>query len=98
MSFHEDLLETTQIEVMRRVLEPVDEDIPDPWVDFEVCVEGVVERTARTVKPMSRAERQVYFLNKARSGLEWCRRTNVRAEMTLRVVLWLERLERRRPS
>ena len=98
MSFQEDLLETTQIEVMRRVLEPVDDNIPDPEINFEACVEGVVERTARTVKRLSKSDRHAYFLNKARSGVEWCRRTNAPAEFTQRVALWLERLEGRRPS
>jgi hypothetical protein len=98
MSFQEDLFETIQIEVMRRVLEPVDDDIPDPEVDFDACVQGVVERTARTVKPLSKAERHVYFLSQARSGMEWCRRMKTPAEMTQRVGLWLERLERRWPS
>jgi hypothetical protein len=98
MTFEQDLIETTNIEVMRRVLEPVDDDIPDPGLNFEACIEAVVERTAQTVKPLSKAERHVYFLNKARSSMEWCRRTNAPSEVTQRVGLWLERLERRRPS
>ena len=98
MTFEQDLIETTNIEVMRRVLEPVKDDIPDPGLDLEACVEAVVERTARTVKPLSKAERHVYYLNKARGSVEWCRRTNAPPEITQRVVLSLERLERRRPS
>jgi hypothetical protein len=44
MSIRDDLIETANIEVMRRVLDPVDDDIPDPEVDFEACVEAVVKR------------------------------------------------------
>jgi hypothetical protein len=38
------------------------------------------------------------FPEQSRSGMEWCRRMNAPAELTQRVVLWLERLERRWPS
>src|SRR5437588_227514 len=44
MGLEDDLIEMAHIEVMRRVLEPVDDDIPDPEVDFEACVEAVVKR------------------------------------------------------
>jgi hypothetical protein len=52
MSLQDDLIEAANVEVMRRVLEPVDDDIPDPGIDFEACVKAVVKRTERTVKPM----------------------------------------------
>ena len=55
--------------MLRRVLEPVDDDIPNPGFDFEACIEAVVERTTRTVKPLSKAERHVYFLSPQRRGM-----------------------------
>ena len=94
MSLEDDLIEVVQIEVMRRVLEPVDDDIPDPEIDFDACVEAVAKRTKRMVKSLPPAKRRAYFLEKARSGIEWCRRNNTPAQMTDRIVQWLERLER----
>jgi hypothetical protein len=69
---------------MRWVLEPVDDGIPDPGIDFEACVKAILKRTEQTVKSLSQAERQAYFLEKARSGSEWCRRIKAPAEMTAR--------------
>jgi hypothetical protein len=99
MSPQDDLIEAANIEVMRRVLEPVDDDIPDPGIDFEACVKALVKRTERMLKSLSQAERRTYFLEKARSSsMEWCRRINAPAQLTESVEHWLERLERRRPS
>jgi hypothetical protein len=99
MSLQDDLIEAANIEVMRRVLEPVDDDdIPDPGIDFDACVKAIVERTERTVKPMSQAKRRAYFLDKARSSMEWCRRIKAPAQITERVEQWLDRLERQWPS
>ncbi len=56
MSLQDDLIETANIEVMRRVLEPVDDDIPDPGIDFEACVKAVVKRTERMVKSLPQAK------------------------------------------
>jgi len=83
---------------MRRVIEPVDDEIPDPGVNFEACVEAVVKRTRRAVLLMSHAKRHAYFLQKARSSLEWCRRTNAPVQITERVEQWLDRLQRQYPS
>jgi hypothetical protein len=80
------------------VIEPVDDDIPDPEVDFEACVKAVVNRMHGSVKSLSRADRHAYFLSKARNSAEWCRRTNAPAELTRRVEHWLDRLERKWPS
>ena len=98
MGLEDDLIEVAQIEVMRRVLEPVDDDIPDPGVDFDACVEAVVKRTKRAVLLLSHAKRHAYFLQKARSSMEWCRRTNAPAQITERVEQWLDRLQRQYPS
>jgi len=98
MSLEDNLIEMAHIEVMRRVLEPVDDDIPDPEVDFEACVEAVVKRTKRAVLLLSHAKRHAYFLRKARSSMEWCRRTNAPAQITERVEQWLDRLQRQYPS
>src|SRR5437899_12917471 len=98
MSLQDDLIETANIEVMRRVHEPVDDDIPDPGIDFDACVTEILKQTERTVRPLSHAKRHAYFLNKARSSMEWCRRTKAPAQITERVEQWLERLERRFPS
>jgi hypothetical protein len=98
MSLQDDLIEAANIDVMRRVLEPVDDDIPDPGIDFEACVKALMKRTERTVKPLSQAGRHAYFLNKARSSMEWCRRISAPAQITERVEQWLERLERQWPS
>jgi hypothetical protein len=98
MSLEDDLIEVANIEVMRRVLEPVDDDMPDPGGDFEACVKAILERTKRAVKPLSEVKRHAYFLEKARSSMEWCRRTKAPAEITGRVEQWLDRLERRWPS
>src|SRR5438067_1774637 len=98
MSLQDDLIEAANIDVMRRVLEPVDDDIPDPEIDFEACVKAFVHRTWRTVMPLSQAKRHAYFLNKAHSGMEWCRRIKAPAQMTERVEQWIERLERKWPS
>ena len=53
MSLQDDLIETANIEVMRRVLEPVDDDIPDPGIDFDACVTAILKQTERTVRPLS---------------------------------------------
>jgi len=98
MGLKDDLLEVVHIEVMRRVLEPVADDIPDPEIDFAACLEAVTKRTERMVKSLSKAERRAYFLEKARSGKEWCRAIKAPAEFSGRVEQWLERLERRGPS
>jgi hypothetical protein len=98
MSFQDDLIEAAKIDVMRRVLEPVDDDIPDPGIDFEACVTALVLRTKRTVKSLPPAKRRAYFLEKARSSMEWCRRTNAPAQITDSIEQWLERLQRRSPS
>ena len=98
MSLEDNLIEMAHIEVMRRVLEPVDDDIPDPGVDFDACVEAVVKRTKRAVLLLSHAKRHAYFLRKARSSMEWCRRTNAPAQITERVEQWLDRLQRQYPS
>jgi hypothetical protein len=62
MNLEDNLIEMAQIEVMRRVLEPVDDDIPDPEVDFDGCVEAVMKRTKRAVLMLSHAKRHAYFL------------------------------------
>ena len=98
MGLEDDLIEMAHIEVMRRVLEPVDDDIPDPGVDFDACVEAVVKRMKRAVLLLSHAKRHAYFLRKARSSMEWCRRTNAPAQITERVEQWLDRLQRQYPS
>src|ERR1051326_8450453 len=98
MGVQDDLIQVTNIEVMRRVLEPVDDDIPDPGIDFEACVAAVVKRTKRKVKSLSPAKRHAYFLEHARSSLEWCRRINAPAQFTEGVEQWLDRLQRRWPS
>jgi|SRR5579862_4351929 len=98
MGLEDDLIEVAHIEVMRRVLDPIEDDITDPGIDFEACVKAITERTKQTVKSLSQAERPAYFLEKARSGLEWCRRIKAPAQMTERVKQWLEGLERRYPS
>lgn len=82
MSLQDDLIEAANIEVMRRVLEPVDDDIPDPGIDFDACVKAIVERTERTVKAMSEAKRRAYSLDKARSSMEWCHRIKAPAQVT----------------
>ena len=98
MSLQDDLIKVTEIEVMRRVLEPVDDDIPDPEVNFDACVEGVVKRIRRKVKSLPPGRRHDYFLEHARSSLEWCRRAKLPAQFTEGVEQWLEQLQRRRPS
>jgi hypothetical protein len=98
MSLQDDLIEVTNIEVTRRVLEPVDDDIPDPGIDFEACVKAVLKRTKRMVKSLPPAKRHAYFLEHARSSLEWRRRINAPAQFTKGVEQWLERLQRRWPS
>jgi hypothetical protein len=98
MSLQDDVVEAVNIEVMRRILEPVDDDIPDPGFDFDACVKALVKRTERKVKPLSHAKRHAYFLNTARSSMEWCRRINAPAQITERVEQWLDRLERQYPS
>jgi len=75
-----------------------DDDIPNPEIDFEACVEAVTKRTERMVKSLSKAERRAYFLERACSGKEWCRRIKAPAQFSGRVEKWLERLERRWPS
>jgi hypothetical protein len=50
------------------------------------------------VKSLSQAQRRAYFLEKARSGIEWCRRIKAPAQTIKHVEQWLERLERRLPS
>ena len=98
MSLQDDLIEMAHIEVMRRVLEPIDDDIPDPEVNFEACVALIVQRTKRTVLLMSHAKRHAYFLQKARSSQEWCHRTKEPAPIAERVEQWLARLQSRYPS
>jgi hypothetical protein len=56
MSLEDDLVEAANVEVMRRVLEPVDDGIPDPGIDFDACVEAIVKRTKRKVMLMSHAK------------------------------------------
>jgi len=94
MTLKDNLFELAQIEVMRRVLEPVDDDIPDPEIDFDACVDAILKRTARRVMPLSHAKRLAFFLNKARSSLEWCQTTNAPPAITKRVEQWLDQLER----
>ena len=98
MSFQDNQIEVTNIEVLRRVLEPVDDDIPDPEIDFDACVDAVVKQTRRKVLPLSHAKRHAYFMNKARSSMEWCRRIKAPAEISQRVEQWLEGLQRQWPS
>jgi hypothetical protein len=37
MSLEDDLIEVTHIEVMRRTMEPLDDDISDPGIHFEAA-------------------------------------------------------------
>src|SRR5260370_42125453 len=97
MGLQDDLIEAANIEVMRRVPEPVDDEIPDPGIDFEACVEALLERTERLVKSLSQAGRRAFFLQKARRSMEWCRRVKAPAQMTERVEQRLGRLERQPP-
>jgi len=98
MSLEDNLIEMVHMEVMRRVLEPVDDDIPDPGFNFEGCVDAVLKRTRRAVLPLSHAKRHAYFLQKARSSMEWCRRTDAPAQITGRVEQWLNQLQRKYPA
>src|SRR5579884_3213407 len=98
MSLEDDVVKVTQIEVMRRVLEPGDDDLPDPEINFDACVEAVVKRIKRKLKSLPPARRHDYFLDHARSSLEWCRRAQLPANFTQGVEQWLEQLQRRRPS
>ena len=98
MSLQDDLIQVTNIEMVRRVLEPVDDDIADPGIDFDACAEAVMKRIKRRVKSLSPTKRHAYFLGHARSSLEWCRRINAPAQFTQDVEQRLERLQRRWPS
>jgi len=40
MSLKDDLAEAANIEVMRRVREPIDDDIPDPEINFRGVRQG----------------------------------------------------------
>jgi len=79
--------------MLSKVPEPIDDDLPDPEVDFEACVAAIMQRTKRTVLLLSHAKRHAYFLQKARSSQEWCCRTKAPAPITERIEQWLARLQ-----
>lgn len=93
-----DLVELTLFEAMRRVLEPVTDDLPDPTVTFEAFTTAMLERVERTVFSLPYRERPAYFLERARESLRWCGDNRAPEVMTERVRRWLARLQREQAS
>lgn len=94
MKLESDLIEATHADMMRRMLEPADDGIPDPGIDFSACLSALLERIEMAVYSLPRAERAAYFREKARGALEWCRKVRAPDVLTERVRAWAERLER----
>jgi hypothetical protein len=94
MSLKDDIIEAACCDVMRRVLEPVDDGTPDPQVNFDACVTALADRVSEEVLDMSRSERRRYFVAKARETLAWYNKIGIDGAnpAVSRVRAWLGRL------
>lgn len=98
MKLCSDAAELTYAEVMKRVFEPVDDDVPDPGDYFEACVALVADRVQRQIAAIPEAERHDWFIDRAMAMHGWCERVKAPDALAERIAVWLTRLLRRRPA
>lgn len=94
MSLKDDIIEAACCDVMKRVLEPVDDGIPDPQVNFDACTTALADRISEQVLAMSPIERRGYFIAKARDTVAWYEKIGIDGANPAmsRVRAWLGRL------
>lgn len=92
MDVRENIVQAAQFEVMRRVLEPVDDGMPDPGVDFDGCCEAVTNRIQKELQAMPTVCWDDYFRCKAQDALEWCeKQTLIPSVMRTQIRHWKNR-------
>jgi hypothetical protein len=95
MRLADDISELANAEVMRRVLEPTaDAEIPDPTVNFQECLDAMIERVERTVYTLPRAERPAYMIKRSCEFLAWSKRVQAPDLLVNRLEAWVRRCER----
>ena len=98
MKLASDTAELIYAEVMKRVFEPVDDDVPDPGIHFEACLALIADRVGRQVQAIPPAERHDWFLDRAMEMHGWCTRTKVATPLMERIDAWLSRLVKTLPA
>lgn len=87
-----DTIQLAYFEMMQRCLIPVDDDLPDPTVNFDAFCAAVADRTERIVYALPRAERHAYFVEKARGALAWCEANRAPDLLKRQARRWLAQL------
>lgn len=90
MDLKDNIIEAVHFDVMRRVLEPVNDGIVDPGVNFEGCMEMVSDRIEHVVATMTEFEQKSYFYAKAKMAHQWCLATKAPDDLTNKVHVWLQ--------
>lgn len=98
MKLATDTQELIHAEVMKRVFEPVDDDVPDLTCYFDAAVALIAHRTQQTIQAIPEAERHDWFLDRAMAMHGWCERTKAPGLFAERVAAWLTRLIKTMPQ
>jgi hypothetical protein len=65
----ENLTAAAEAAFMDRIYTPVHDELPDPGVDFDRCVDGLLKKTIAEASAYPPDQRRSYFLDKARRHL-----------------------------
>jgi hypothetical protein len=98
MKLASDTAELIHAEVMMRVFDPVEDDVPDPGDYFDACIALITDRVGRQVQAIPEAERHDWFLDRAMAMHGWCARIKAPTPLTERVDAWLSRLIKTLPA
>jgi hypothetical protein len=97
MKLESDTIELIQAEMMKRVFEPVDDDVPDPSCYFEACLALLSSRVQQQIKAIPKSERHDWFIDRAMAMHGWCERAKAPDALAERIAAWLTRLLKTRP-
>jgi hypothetical protein len=94
MKLQTDLIELMHAEMMKRILVPMDEDLPDPGVNFQAFVDGLQAAVRRRAEAVPRAELRDWYVDQALAMQGWCAKNRAPSVVRERVDAWLRRLLR----
>lgn len=98
MKLGTDTQEMIHAEMLKRVFEPADDDIPDPSCYFEACLALLAQRTQEKIAAIPESERHDWFLDRAMAMHGWCERIKAPDPLAERVAAWLTRLIKTLPE
>lgn len=89
MNFQEQIVQTAHFDAMRRVLVPDTSDgVPDPGVDFEGCLQAVMDRITNDTAVLTTSEKEDYFRKWSSDAKEWCARNDAPQDFTDKINAW----------